>query len=146
MMSRQLISESARLEILATVQEILRPYGFNESSEGCYAMGGWWFRAENDEFTVTVDQHRSGDAFAISVGSKSRPKPRAHMRGPWTLSHHRGFLDGNADHYLFSDSDAQTRWLKDNLDAILSTDFLNSDDLNKWAVKASRRMFHQGAQ
>lgn len=65
------------------------------------------------------------------------------MRGPWSLSHLRGYLDGGQDHHIFGTVQEQFVWLEANIDRLLDTTFLNSDELNIWAVDASRRMFGQ---
>ena len=132
-----------RLEIKTALQRMFEQYGFANATTGDYTMGGWWFRMETDQFILTADQHRSGDVLGICVGSKIRRKPRAHMRGPWSLHHLRGYLDGASDHYRFDTPREQLDWLQANIKGLLDTSLLNSDDLNKWAVKASRRMFGQ---
>jgi len=136
-MSRQLIT--------ATLKKVLHSYGFTETEDSNGSMGGWFFQTESDLFIVTAGQDRSGDGVGICVGSKKRRKPRAHMRGPWSLSHLRGYIDENADHFMFDNADDQIGWLKSNLQTILDTEFLNSDELNNWAVKASRRLFGQNS-
>jgi len=145
-MSREHISDERKAGIEARVTRILGPYHFVELTRGSYTMGGWWWRTENDEFIVMVEQHRSGDTFAISVGSKIRRKPRAHVRGPHTLYHLRGYVDGVKDHYIFRDSLEQLEWFETNVGKLLDTSFLNSDALNTWKVKASRRMFGQDSR
>ena len=105
-------------------------------------MTAWAYSADTDEFTIEIERDRGGH-IRIYVGSKVRRKPRAHMRGPWSLSHLRGYLDGNAEHFRYTDVDDQIRWLHDNIQSLLDTSFLNSDELNKWAVRASRRLFGQ---
>lgn len=104
-------------------------------------MGGWSFTMESPDFIVTVSQDRSGELPAICFGSKIRRRPRAQMRGPWSLGHLRGFIEGGPDHYLFGNATEMFEWLGNNLDSLLDEALLNSDELNKWAVKASRRMF-----
>lgn len=137
---------TSRQLITATLQEVLRPYGFTETENSRGTMGGWFFQTESDEFIATAGQDRSGDGVGICVGSKKRRKPRAHLRGPWSLSHLRGYIDGNADHFMFNNVEDQIGWLQNNLQSILDTEFLNSDELNSWAVKASRRLFDQDAR
>ena len=96
---------------------------------------------ESSEFVVFAFQDRADDILTICVGSRMRRKPRAHMRGPWSLGHLRGFIDGFYDHYIFESPTEQLDWLQANIGKLLNTPFLNSDELNTWAVKASRRMF-----
>ena len=50
---------------------------------------------------------------SITIGSKIRSKPRAHLR-EWSMSHLRGFLENNPDHYRFSNLIEVSIWLKDN--------------------------------
>jgi hypothetical protein len=106
-------------------------------------MGAWWVSMETTEFIVTASQDRPDDVLGICIGSKVRRKPRAQMRGPWSLGHLRGFLDGNRDHFRFASGRDQLNWLQANIEQLLNTEFLNSDELNAWAVSASRRMFGQ---
>jgi hypothetical protein len=131
--------------VTAAVMHIAAPYGFSESyvyppSE--YSMFEWTYKAETDEFILQILRDRGGH-IGICLGSKVRRKPRAQMRGPWSLSHLRGYLDGGADHYRFTDVEEQIDWLRQNTRSLLETPFLNSDELNKWAVKASRRLFRR---
>ena len=131
--------------VTSAVMRIASPYGFTES--GVYpptpsSMTAWAYSADTDEFTIEIERDRGGH-IGIYVGAKVRRKPRAHMRGPWSLSHLRGYLDGNAEHFRYTDVDDQIRWLQDNIQSLLDTSFLNSDELNEWAVRASRRLFGQ---
>ncbi|MGZ0164694.1 MAG: hypothetical protein ACKVII_12280 [Planctomycetales bacterium] len=107
------------------------------------AMGGWYVGWENSEFVASASQDRSGDVLAICIGSRIRRRPRAQMRGPWSLSHLRGHLEGTPDHYIFESAEDQITWLESNLDRLLNSSFLNSDELNAWAVNASRRRYGQ---
>lgn len=132
--------------VISAVMRIMEPRGFTQC--GVYpptssSMTAWAYYAETDEYKLEIERDRGG-RIGIHVGSKVRRKPRAHMRGPWSLSHLRGYLDGSVDHFIFADVDDQIRWLQDNIESILDTTVLNSDELNKWAVTASRRMFGQG--
>ncbi len=134
--------------LTSAVMRIVEPHGFTES--GVYpptpsSMTAWAYSADTDEFTLEIQRDRGGH-IDICVGSKVRRKPRAHLRGPWSLSHLRGYLDGNADHFIFTDVDDQIHWLQDNVQSLLHTSVLNSDELNKWVVKASRRLFGQDPQ
>lgn len=143
-MSSEKFDDAARKRISERIHEILRPFGFAEADHGnYYAMGGWWFKSEIEEFVVQAGQDISFDSFSISIGSKLRRRPRAHMRGPWSLSHLRGFMDGGPDHYIFNAAEDQIRWMKNNISTLLDSSFLNSDELKRWAVKASRRHFGQ---
>ena len=106
------------------------------------AMGEWYVYFENADFIVGIGQDRIGHA-EIELGSKLRRKPRAHMRGPWSMSHLRGFIDGCKDHYMFITLGEEASWFDNNDKILFDSNFLNSDELNKWAVKASRRLLGQ---
>jgi hypothetical protein len=103
-------------------------------------MGEWLVYYENSEFVLEISKDR-GDYIGISLGSKTRRKPRAQMRGPWSMSHLRGYLDGKKDHFKFENIRAEVSWLEENEMQLFDTSLLNSDGLNQWAVKASRRPF-----
>ena len=109
------------------------------------AMGEWYVYFENSEFVLGVGQDRSG-YLSIELGSKVRRKPRAQLRGPWSMSHLKGHLDGSKDHYRFKSVEEEFSWLEKNESKLFDSSFLNSDDLNQWAVKASRRLFGQDAK
>ena len=135
--------EDLQTIITSALQQMLEPHGFGRPHSEALTMNGWWFCTESDEFTVTAGQQRSGDGLRICIGSRIRRRPRAHMRGPWSLSHLRGFAEGSRDHYPFQDPAEQLAWMQANIDKLLNTRFLNSDELNTWAVRASRRLFRQ---
>jgi len=134
----------SRQHITARLQEVLRTYGFTEYEDSSGSMGAWFFQTETDQVIVTAGQDRAGDGVEICVGAKKRRKPRAHLRGPWSLEQLRGYIEGNDDHFMFDNPDDQIGWLKNNIQSILDTEFLNSDELNNWAVKTSRRLFGRG--
>lgn len=127
----------------ATVASVIEQYGFDQTGTASGLMGGWCVEWENTEFIVQAAQDRAGDAVGICVGSKLRRRPRAHMRGPWSLGHLRGYLDGTTNHFAFKLVDDQLVWFEQNIDRLLDSSLLNSDELNTWAVNASRRMFEQ---
>ena len=77
------------------------------------AMGEWFVYYENSEFILGIGKDRSGYA-SIELGSKVRRKPRAQLRGPWTMSHLKGYLDGSKDHYRFEGLDEEMSWLENN--------------------------------
>lgn len=106
------------------------------------AMGEWYIYYESSEFILDISRDRS-ERVSISLGSKIRRKPRAQLRGPWSMSHLKGYLDGGQDHYLFESTEEEIHWLEKNEPQLFDSSFLNSDELNKWAVKASRRLFGQ---
>lgn len=131
--------------ITSAVMKIVEPFGFDESKvypPSPRSMTAWLYTAESDEFKIEISRDRGG-LVSIAIGSRVRRRPRAHMRGPWSLSHLRAYLEGDVDHYKFSDFQKEISWLKENLERILNTSFLNSDELNEWAVNASLGMFDQ---
>lgn len=131
-------------EIQAAVDALLRPHGFvvlTKHGPDPDHMGGWFAEFQTGEFRVIVSQDRTGDVVSICIGSRVRPKAGTHMRGPWSLSHLRGYLDGGSDQYIFSRVEDQIAWLCENLSTVLQSSLLNSDKLNQWSVHASRRLF-----
>jgi hypothetical protein len=104
------------------------------------AMGEWYVWFENPEFIVGVSKDRI-EFTSIEIGSKKRRKPRAHARGPWSMSHLRGYLEEKQVHYRFLNIEEEALWFKNNDSTIFDSNLLNSDELNKWAVKASRKLF-----
>ena len=103
-------------------------------------MGEWYVYYENAEFILGVSQDRGGFT-SIELGSKKRIRPGAHMRGPWSMSHLRGYLERIKDHYKFSSIKSEALWLESNLNLLFDSNLLNSDELNTWTVEASRRLF-----
>ena len=108
----------------------------NEEKGG---MGEASLRLENPEFWIEITRDRGGYE-DMSIGSKIRSRPRAHLRW-WPLGHLRGYLEGQKDQYTFSGLEDQARWLEENENRLLDSSFLNSRELNTWAAKASRRQF-----
>ena len=108
-------------------------------------MGEWFVFYENSEFVLGISKDRGG-YIGIDLGSKIRRKPRAQMRGPWSMSHLRGYLDGKKDHFKFKKISEEVSWLEENEMKLFDTSLLNSDGLNLWAVKASRRRFGQDSK
>ena len=108
------------------------------------AMGEWYIYYENSEFILGISKDRS-ERVTLSLGSKVRRKPRAQLRGPWSMSHLKGYLDGGKDHYIFESTEEEISWVEENERQLFDSSFLNSDELNQWAVKASRRLFGQDA-
>ena len=62
------------------------------------------------------------------------------------MSHLKGYLEGGKDHYLFESTEEEISWVEKNENQLFDSSFLNSDELNQWAVKASRRLFGQDAR
>ena len=109
------------------------------------AMGEWFVYYENSEFILGIGRDRGGH-IGIELGSKIRRKPRAHMRGPWSMSHLKGYLDERKEHFIFKSIDEEKSWLEENEMKLFDSSLLNSDVLNQWAVKASRRLFGQDSK
>lgn len=136
--------KSERLSnVLQIVERHLGPlvsrHGLVFGESDISAMGEWYVVLENDQFTILVSRDRGGHE-SIEIGAKERPRPRAHKR-QWSLSHLRGFLEGGKDHYPFKNLADQVAWLEENEEKLLDVSLLNSDEMNKWAVKASQRLF-----
>lgn len=140
-MPREEINDAGRLQIHTAIQEILRPCGFTEITEGSYSNCGWFFQAESDEFIVTAEQVRSGDVFTILVGSKKGGEPYADERFPWSLSHLRGYIDGLDGQYEFKSAVQQLGWFGKHVNELLDSTVLNSEELNSWATEQARKMF-----
>ena len=92
------------------------------------------------EFLVDVVRDRGQES--ITVGTTVRPKPRAPLRSS-TLAHLVAFLDGQTDPYPVSDLETEARWLTERADQILDSSVINSEELRKWKVRASRRQWGQ---
>lgn len=127
--------------VATRLMSIVRPHGFVIAEVfplTSKSMGSWWFIAESEEFQIVAGRERGGP-ITVEVASRVRRKPRAHMRGPWALSQLRGFREGKPDHLNFANVEEEMLWLERHLESILVTSFLNCDELQEWAVKASRR-------
>jgi hypothetical protein len=109
------------------------------------AMGEWFVYYDNSEFILGIGRDRGG-YIGIDLGSKIRRKPRAHMRGPWSMSHLKGYLDEGKDHFNFKGINEEKSWLEENEMKLFDSSLLSSDALNQWAVKASRRLFGQDSR
>jgi hypothetical protein len=143
MNNQAIIIDNPELYVSGLLRNIMHRRNLEITETGTSSMGGWHVTLQNLEFVVHVGQDRAGDIEFIAIGSRVRRKPRAQMRGPWSLSHLRGFLDGQRDHRLFHHIQEQSSWLEENENQLFDSSLLNSDDLNTWAVNASRRMFGQ---
>ena len=133
-------------EIRDALETLLAPQGLTLHSfvgPDATAMGAWYIDFRSPTLIVTASQDRTGDSTSICVGSLVRRAPRKQMRGPWSLSHLRGYFDNALNHHSFDDVSEQLAWLSAASDRILDPDMLNSDQLNDWAVSASRVMFAQ---
>jgi hypothetical protein len=119
--------------------KVIRRYHLDLTNSATGPMGAWQVKLESSEFIVCAGRDRGDEVGGITVGSKIRRRPRAQMRGPWSLCHLRGYLDDMKDYYLFQGLEEQASWLEQNADELFDSTLLNSDDLNSWAVNASRR-------
>lgn len=131
-------------EIRDELETLLAPRGFRLHSftgPDQKAMGAWHIELRSPSVIVTASQDRTGDVMAVCVGTLARRAPLKQMRGPWPLSHLRGFLERKAAHHRFDGVSDQLDWLRQTLDRILDPEMLNSDQLNDWAVAASRMLF-----
>ena len=124
------------------ISDVLSRHSLQIGQHDKSAMGEWYIYYENSEFILDISRGRS-ERVSISLGSKIRRKPRAQLRGPWSMSHLKGYLDGGKDHYLFKSTEEEIHWLEKNEPQLFDSSFLNSDELNQWAVRASRRLFGQ---
>ena len=125
------------------IEEVISRHSMQIVEHGKSSMGGWFVFVENSEFTFRISLDRSGGYPAVELGSRVRRKPRAHLRGPWSMSHLRGYLNDSKDHFRFKNFEEEKIWFKENEVTIFDSSFLNSDGLNVWAIKASRRQIGQ---
>lgn len=100
-------------------------------------------RLESDEFVVDIVRDRGQEW--IVVGTKVRREPHAHLQS-WPLGHIVAYLDGAADPYGVCDLEREANWLADREEDILDSALINSEELNHWAVQASRRLFGQNCR
>lgn len=121
---------------------IISRHAFTPVKHNRSGMGEWFVYYDNSEFLLGISKDR-GDHIGINIGSKIRRKPRAQMRGPWSMNHLRGYLDGKKGHYTFKSIRDEVSWLEENEMKLFNTLLLNSDGLDPWAVKAPRRLFGQ---
>ena len=108
-------------------------------------MGEWFVYFENSEFVLSIEQDHS-EYTSIELGSKVRRKPRAQLRGPWSMSHLKGYLDGSTDHYRFKSIQEEELWLEKNESKLFDSSFLNSNDLNQWASESFQEAFWTGCK
>ncbi|WP_372369580.1 hypothetical protein [Candidatus Uabimicrobium sp. HlEnr_7] len=127
------------IEVLNNLlKELIADYKFNLDSCSTGSMGEWYALFTNEELSLEVF-HDRGDCEYIQVKSKIRRRPRAHLRG-FSLSHIRGFLEGKEDHYVFESLEEEVKWLIKNKEKVLDPSFINLDELNKWTIKAARKL------
>lgn len=131
-------------EIRDQLETLLTPQGFrlySFTAPDPNVMGGWYAEFRSTSLMVTASQDRTGDATSICVGSLERRAPGKQMRGPWSLSHLRGFFEKKSTHHLFDSVAGQLEWFREVLDRLLDSDMLNSDELNEWSIAASHALF-----
>jgi hypothetical protein len=109
-----------------------------DSGEG--PMGEAWVRLQSVEFVVTVFRDRGASEW-ITVGTKARPRPRAHLRS-YLLRRLVSYLDGGLDpNPEGSDLETEAKWLTGRQDQIFNSAFINSEHLRFWNLNASRMQF-----
>lgn len=57
------------------------------------------------------------------------------------MSHLRAYIEGKKEHFKFKNIQEEVSWLEEHEMELFDTSLLNSDELNQWAVKVSRRLF-----
>jgi hypothetical protein len=130
-------------EIRDQLETMLTLHGFRLSSfigPESEAMGAWYCEFRSSTLIVTASQDRTSDLTSICVGSLVRRAPQKQMRGPWSLSHLRGFFDNEYRHHAFDGVADQIEWLRETVDRVLDSDMLNSHELNDWLIATSRVM------
>ncbi len=105
-------------------------------------MGSELLELESPTFLIRVLVERGGSEPALELGAKARPGPRKPLRSYWA-SQLRAFLEGDLRHYEFNSFEDEAGWVCEERAALLDEEFLNSEELRIWAVKASRRLFGQ---
>ncbi len=121
---------------------LVRDFGYQvkaDSDQYCI-WGGASVELRSAEFVVIIGRDRGQEW--ITVGTTVRPGPRQTLRW-WPLGHVVGFLDGRAYPYGLVGLDTEMGWLRDRWDEVLSVPVINSEELRRWAVRASRRLFGQ---
>lgn len=102
-------------------------------------MGGASVEIEHPEATILIERDRGGSPPGVMLKARDRVRPGARRRGAW-ISQIRAFLDGSPDAracHLSEDLD----WLVAHWNEVMSSAFLNADELRAWQVRASRRLF-----
>lgn len=120
---------------------LVRDYGCGLTAEGDQRSSwGAIVELRSAEFIVTIQRDRGQEW--IRVGATERPGPRKPRRSS-SLGHLVAFLDGEPDAYGIFGLDVEMGWLRDRRDEILNVATLNSEELRRWKVRASRRLFGQ---
>lgn len=123
------------------VQRLLGPFAADRSfsvadTDDQPRAGRGWVRFESA--TLVIDAIRDRGEEWIEVMAKERPRPRA-LRRAWPMGHVVAYLDGEAGPYPVSDLETEAGWLTRRAAEVLDPALLNSEGLNRWAVRASRR-------
>lgn len=119
------------------IAEAILKYSLEITEQDNSAMGERHVIFENSEFIVSVSQDRIGFA-SVELGSKLKRASKMQKRGTWSMGHLRGYMDGFSNHYVFENIKDEGRWFLEQETKLFDSTFLNSDDLNNWAIKASR--------
>lgn len=114
-------------------------FGYQLTSEGDQS-NSWCASVElrSMEFIITIGRDRGQEW--ITVGTTVRPGPRKPLRW-WPLAHVVAFLDGRPEPYGIVGLDTEMSWLRDRRGEVLSVPLINSEELRRWVVRASRRLF-----
>jgi hypothetical protein len=120
---------------------LVRDFGLQLTADGdqCSTWGAS-VALRSAEFVVTVVRDRGQEW--INVGTTVRPGPRKPLPW-WPLGHLVAYLDGRQDPFGLVGLDTEMGWLWDRRDEVLDVSLINSEDLWRWAVRASRRRFGQ---
>ncbi len=120
---------------------LVHDFGYEVTADGDqHSTLGASVELRSAEFVVTVVRDRGQEW--ITVGTTVRRGPRKPLRW-WPLGHVVAFLDGRADVYGVVGLDTEMRWLRERWDEVVSAPVLNSEELRRWALQASRRLFGQ---
>jgi hypothetical protein len=133
-------SESLLERVNRCLGQLIERRGFSVESDE-RSMGEAWVRLQSEEFVVDVCRDRGGSEW-ITVGSKVRPRPRAHLR-TFLLSRLISYLDGKLDPNHTIEFEAAAEWLLVHQDLIFNSAFINAEDLRDWDVDAARVLFGQ---
>lgn len=123
----------------SVLSNLIRKYSLSIVRHDKSSMGEWYVDYDTTEFVLSITSDRSNH-ISIELGSKVRRKARAQMRGPWSMSHLKGYLDGRVVHYKFKDFNEEITWLEENELKLFDSALLNSDELNQWSVNASKKL------
>jgi hypothetical protein len=135
-----MVSEPLLERVNRCLGQLIERRGFTvESKEG--SMGEARVRLHSEEFVVDVYRDRGGWEW-ITVGSKIRPRPRAHLR-TFLLCRLIAYLDRRLDPNPRIEFEAEAEWLTVHQDIIFNSAFINEEDLRDWDVDAARVLFGQ---